>query len=50
MAVVAILAAVGVVALIYAGLFVLVFGGLLAMFALDNTEAVRRHGVHSRHR
>jgi hypothetical protein len=46
MAVVAILVAAGVVALIYLGLFVVVWGALLAMFAVDKTEAARRRGVH----
>ena len=47
MAVVAILIAVGVVVLIYAGLFFVVWGALLAMFAVDKTDAPRWHGVHS---
>jgi hypothetical protein len=46
MAVVAILIAAGVVALIYLGLFVVVWGALLVMFAVDKTAA-RRGGVHS---
>ena len=50
MAVVAILVAASVVALIHVGLFVAVWGGLLAVFALDNPKAARRHGVHSGHR
>jgi len=50
MAVVAILIAAGVVALIFAGLFFVVWGALLAMFALDKTEGARWLGVHSRHR
>jgi uncharacterized membrane protein HdeD (DUF308 family) len=50
MAVVAILIAAGVVALIYVGLFFVVWGALLVMFALDKTEAARWRGVHSRHR
>jgi hypothetical protein len=50
MTVVAILIAAGVVALIYAGLFFVVWGALLAMFALDKTEAARWRGAHSRHR
>jgi hypothetical protein len=49
MAVVAILIAAGVVALIFLGLFVVVWGALLAMFAVDKTEAARRGGVHSGH-
>lgn len=47
MAVVAILIAAGVIALIYLGLFVVVWGALLVMFAVDKTEADRRPGVHS---
>lgn len=47
MAVVAILIAAGVVALIYLGLFVVVWGALLAMFAVDKTQAGGRPGVHS---
>jgi hypothetical protein len=50
MAVVAILIAAGVVALIYAGLFFVVWGALFAMFALGKTERARWLGVHSRHR
>jgi hypothetical protein len=50
MTVLAILIAVGVVALIYAGLFVVVWGALLAMFAADGTGAPRWHGPHSGHR
>ena len=50
MAVVAILVAASVVALIHVGLFVAVWGGLLAVFALDNPRAARRHGVHPGHR
>lgn len=50
MTVVAILIAAGVVALIYAGLFFVVWGALLAMFAFDTTEAARWHSAHSRHR
>ena len=46
MAAVAILIAVGVVALIYLGLFFVVFGGLLAMLAVDKTERTRWRGVH----
>jgi predicted membrane protein len=46
-AVVAILIAAGVVALIYLGLFVVVWGALLVMFAVDKTESPRRSGVHS---
>jgi hypothetical protein len=47
MAVVAILIAAGVVVLMFLGLFVVVWGALLAMFALDKTEAAGRGGVHS---
>jgi uncharacterized membrane protein HdeD (DUF308 family) len=50
MAVVAMLIAAGVVALIYVGLFFVVWGALLVMFAVDKTEADRWRGVHSRHR
>jgi hypothetical protein len=50
MAVVAMLVAAGVVALIFVGLFFVVWGALLAMFALDKPEAARWPGVHSRHR
>jgi hypothetical protein len=39
MTVVAILIAVGVVALVYVGLFFVVMGFLFAMFALDTTKA-----------
>jgi hypothetical protein len=50
MAVVAMLIAVGVVVLIHVGFFVAFWGGLLAVFALDNPRAARRHGVHPGHR
>jgi hypothetical protein len=50
MAVVAILIAAGVVALIYVGLFFVVWGALLVMFALDKTGTARWRGAHSRHR
>jgi hypothetical protein len=50
MAVVAMLVAAGVVALIFVGLFFVMWGALLAMFALDKPEAARWRGVHSRHR
>ena len=50
MAVVAMLIAAGVVALIYVGLFFVVWGALLAMFAVNKTEWARWRGVHSRHR
>jgi uncharacterized membrane protein HdeD (DUF308 family) len=50
MTVVAILIAAGVVALIYVGLFVLVWGALLAMFAFETRGPARWRGVHSRHR
>ena len=50
MTVVAILIAVGVVALVYVGLFFVIMGFLFAMFAFDTTEAAPWHGVHSRHR
>ena len=49
MAIVAILVAVGVIALIYLGLFVVVWGAFLVMFAVDKTDARRRRGVHSGH-
>ena len=49
-AVVAILIAAGVVVLVYAGLFFVVWGALLAMLALDKTERARWRGVHTRHR
>jgi hypothetical protein len=47
MTVIAILIAAGVVALIYVGLFFLVWGALIVMFAVDKTDAPRRRGVHS---
>jgi len=50
MVVVAILIAAGVVALIYVGLFFVVWGALLVMFAADKTERARWRRVHSRHR
>ena len=50
MTVVAILIAIGVVALVYVGLFFVVLGFFFAMFALDTTEAAPWRGVHSRHR
>jgi hypothetical protein len=50
MAIVAILIAVGVVALVYAGLFFVVMGFFFAMFALDTMKAAPWRGVHSRHR
>jgi hypothetical protein len=50
MTVVAILIAVGVVALVYVGLFFVVMGFLFAMFALDTTKAAPWRRVHSRHR
>jgi hypothetical protein len=53
MTVLAILIAVGVVALVYLGLFVVVWGALLAMFAADRTDAARWprwRGVRSGHR
>jgi hypothetical protein len=47
MAIVAMLIAAVIIALIYGGLFVVVWGALLAMFAVDKTDAPRRRGVHS---
>jgi hypothetical protein len=47
MAVVAMLIAAGVVALISVGLFFVVWGALLAMFAVDKAGSARWHGVHS---
>lgn len=50
MAILAILIAAGVVALVYGGLFVVVWGALLAMFAADKTDAPRWRRAHSGHR
>ena len=50
MTVVAILIAVGVVVLVYVGLFFVVMGFFFAMFALDTTGAAPWRGAHSRHR
>ena len=50
MTVVAILIAVGVVALVYVGLFFVVMGFFFAMFALDTMKAAPWRSVHSRHR
>jgi len=47
MAVVAILIAAGVVVLVYAGLFFVVWGALLAMFAVDKAGSARWRGVDS---
>jgi len=47
MAVVAMLIAAGVVALIIVGLFFVVWGALLAMFAVDKAGSARWRGVHS---